>query len=149
MTASQTAAATAWIDRIYGGFIARVAQGRRLPIERVQEIAKGRVWTGAQAKDLGLVDHLGGFYDAVDRAKALGGVHGAARLVAFQAEASPLEAIRRFFGLSTEARGLFGAAGAVLAQPAARALEGELVDARLRAQGATVLAPRLLEPGLR
>jgi protease-4 len=148
MTASQTAATSAWIDRIYGGFIARVSQGRRLPVARVQEIAKGRVWTGAQAKDLGLVDHLGGFYDAVDRAKALGGVHGAARLVAFQTEASPIEAIRRFFGLSSEAKGLLGAAGAMLADPATRALEGQLIDARLRAQGATVLAPRLLEPGL-
>jgi protease-4 len=149
MTASQSAAASAWIDRIYGGFIARVAQGRRLPVARVQEIARGRVWTGAQAKDLGLVDHLGGFYDAVDRAKALGGVKGGARLVAFQSEPSPLDAVRRFFGMPTQAEGLFGAARAVLAEPATRALEGELVDARLRAEGATVLAPRLLEPGLR
>ena len=42
-----------------------------MPIERVKEIAKGRVWTGAQAKDIGLVDELGGIMTAIDAAKKL------------------------------------------------------------------------------
>ncbi|MEM7349169.1 MAG: signal peptide peptidase SppA [Acidobacteriota bacterium] len=52
---------TFWLDRVYEDFTTKVAEGRDLPIERVREIAKGRVWTGAQAKENGLVDELGGF----------------------------------------------------------------------------------------
>jgi protease IV len=144
MTPAQNAAFSAWMDRIYDGFVARVAEGRRLPVQQVQAIARGRVWTGAQARALGLVDRLGGFYDAVDRAKALAGMKGSARLVSFNAPSSPLEALRRFLGGSTQGAQLLGLAQATLADPTARALEAELSDARLRAQGATVLAPRLL-----
>jgi protease-4 len=148
MTPAQTAAFSGWMDRIYDGFVTRVAQGRRMPVQQVQAIARGRVWTGAQAKALGLVDHLGGFYDAVDRAKALAGVKGSARLVSFNAPSSPFEALRRFLGVSAQGAQLLGAAQAVLSDPAARAVAAELSDARLRALGATVLAPRLLEaPG--
>ena len=70
---SQRAQFSSWMDHIYAGFVNRVAVGRHLSPERVQEIAKGRVWTGVQAKELGLVDKLGGFYDAVAEAKRLGG----------------------------------------------------------------------------
>jgi protease IV len=145
MTPTQTAAFSAWMDRIYGGFVARVAEGRRLPVQQVQAIARGRVWTGAQARALGLVDRLGGFYDAVDRAKALAGLKGSARLVLFNAPSSPLETLRRFLGVSAQGAQLFGMAQAALADPATHALAAEVSDARLRAEGATVLAPRLLE----
>jgi protease-4 len=50
-----------WLDRIYDDFTTKVADGRKLPKEKVLEIAKGRVWTGEDAKALGLVDELGGF----------------------------------------------------------------------------------------
>jgi protease-4 len=143
MSASQRAAFSAWMDRIYQGFVARVAEGRRLPVARVEEIARGRVWTGDQAKSLGLVDRLGGFYDAVDQAKALAGIRGSARLQSFTVETSPLEAIRRFFGASSQsARILAGMAG-LLQTPLARTLASEGADARLRSDGATVLAPGL------
>ena len=58
-TPQQHAAFAASIDKVYNGFITRVAEGRHIPAARVQEIAKGRVWTGVQAKQLGLVDDLG------------------------------------------------------------------------------------------
>lgn len=48
------------LDRIYEDFTGRVAEGRDLPLEDVLEMAKGRIWTGAEAKELGLVDELGG-----------------------------------------------------------------------------------------
>jgi protease-4 len=144
MTPTQSAAFSAWMDRIYQGFVARVAEGRRLPATRVAEIAKGRVWTGAQAKALGLVDHLGGFYDAVDRAKALGGIKGAARLQAFSAETSPFEAIRRFFGASAAGARIMGGVLGLLDDPSAKAVSAAVSDARLRSEGALVLAPRLL-----
>jgi protease-4 len=59
----------AWLDRIYADFTGKVAQGRGMPVEQVHEIAKGRVWTGADAADKGLVDHLGGLDTAVSLAR--------------------------------------------------------------------------------
>jgi protease-4 len=137
MTPGQRAAFSAWMDRIYNGFVARVAQGRRLPPARVAEIARGRVWTGVQAKSLGLVDELGGFYDAVARAKALAGISGDAQLQAFGAGSSPFEALQRALG--GQSHSLAGLD--LTAEPELRALLETARDARLRAQGATVLAP--------
>jgi len=70
-TPKQRAAISGWIDGIYNSFIKRVATGRKLPEERVREIAKGRVWTGQQALELKLVDKIGGFDTAVTEAKRL------------------------------------------------------------------------------
>ncbi|MGB7709407.1 MAG: signal peptide peptidase SppA [Microcoleus sp.] len=56
------------VDRIYDRFITKVADGRKLPKNKVQEIAQGRVWSGTAAKQLGLVDEIGGFEDAVKEA---------------------------------------------------------------------------------
>lgn len=53
------------LDRIYDDFVGKVAAGRDLPVERVGEIARGRIWTGETAKELGLVDELGGFPTAL------------------------------------------------------------------------------------
>ena len=59
---------------IYDDFLHKVAAGRKLPFEQVQAVAKGRVWTGADAKTQGLVDGLGGFWTAAGLAAGLGGV---------------------------------------------------------------------------
>jgi len=56
----------AGLDRIYEDFTTKVAEGRGLPLERIQQIARGRIWTGEQALELGLVDALGGFDTALD-----------------------------------------------------------------------------------
>ncbi|HEY1447737.1 MAG TPA: signal peptide peptidase SppA [Caulobacteraceae bacterium] len=141
MTPQQKAAFSAWMDRIYDGFVARVALGRRLPEARVREIARGRVWTGAQAKTLGLVDQVGGFYDAVDRAKALGGIVGEARLQPFGAAGSAFEAIQRLFGGQASVAPLAALGLDVRNDPELQALLAAARDARLRAEGATVLAP--------
>ena len=61
-------------DAIYDDFTQKVASGRKLPLAQVQEIAKGRVWSGTDAKSRGLVDGLGGFWTAADMAAHLGGV---------------------------------------------------------------------------
>jgi len=55
----------AWLDRVYADFIEKAASDRGMTVERLQEIAKGRVWTGADAVANGLVDRLGGLEDAV------------------------------------------------------------------------------------
>jgi protease-4 len=51
-----------------------VAEGRRIEVDRVEEIARGRVWTGRQALERGLVDELGDFQTAVDKARSLAGL---------------------------------------------------------------------------
>ncbi len=144
MTPTQRAAFSAWMDRIYAGFVGRVAEGRRLPVERVREIAKGRVWTGAQAKTLGLVDAIGGFPLAVERAKALAGLKGEVRLEAFGGPSSPFEAIQRFFGAGASVAQTLSTALYLVDNPKAHAIVGALGDARLRADGATVLARTLV-----
>jgi protease-4 len=54
---------------VYDQFIERTAAARHMAPEKVDEVAQGRVWTGEQAKELGLVDELGGLYKAIDLAK--------------------------------------------------------------------------------
>jgi len=62
------------MDHIYDVFVDRVANGRTMTAERVNEIGRGRVWTGAQARDNGLVDELGGFMTAIQAAKTAAGI---------------------------------------------------------------------------
>ena len=60
----------ATIDAIYDDFVAKVAEGRDRSIAEIESIARGRVWTGRDALDIGLVDELGGLRDAVRIARA-------------------------------------------------------------------------------
>lgn len=69
------------IDDIYGQFVNDVAQGRKLEVAKVKEVADGRVLTGQQALALGLVDKIGNLLDAVDEAKALAAAEGEPRLI--------------------------------------------------------------------
>jgi protease-4 len=62
---------TAYIEEFYAVFTKRVADGRKLPIEKVLKIAEGRVWSGIEAQKLGLVDQLGTINDAVAKAAEL------------------------------------------------------------------------------
>lgn len=59
------------IEHIYAVFLDRVAQGRNMSIDEVHEVAQGRVWTGTDAKRLGLVDEIGGLEDAIKYAKEI------------------------------------------------------------------------------
>jgi protease-4 len=83
----------ATLDRIYGDFTTKAAQGRHMSVDKLEPLAHGRVWTGAQAKERGLVDDNGGFMKAVDAARALAGVgaDGAVRLRRFPKEKKPVE----------------------------------------------------------
>ena len=62
------------IGDFYDGFVQKVAASRKLPVERVQQLAQGRVWTGAQARERGLVDALGGLDRAIALAKERAGI---------------------------------------------------------------------------
>jgi protease IV len=73
-TPEQHAQVEAEADLFYNDFVQRVAQGRHLSVEAVEAVARGRVWTGADAFEHGLVDELGGLRAAVRRAKVLAGL---------------------------------------------------------------------------
>lgn len=62
------------VDEIYDDFKSRVAEGRKLTKAQVEVIARGRVWTGIDAKKIGLVDELGGLYDAINYAAKEAGI---------------------------------------------------------------------------
>jgi protease-4 len=141
----ERAAFAAWMDRTYARFIERVSEGRKLPPERVREIAKGRVWTGTQAKALGLVDELGGFYQAVDKAKALAKLEGEPRLKRFTPGASPFQAIERMLGVQTSSARTLAAAAWVFGDPRAQGVMDQLAEARMRDRGALVLSTERLQ----
>jgi protease-4 len=73
-TDEQHAHVEAEADLFYTDFVERVAQGRKMTVEAVDAIARGRVWTGADALERGLVDELGGLRTAITRAKVLAGL---------------------------------------------------------------------------
>ncbi|WP_131736183.1 signal peptide peptidase SppA [Actinomadura roseirufa] len=81
------------LDRIYDDFTAKVAQGRELTRERVHELARGRVWTGADAREHGLVDELGGLDLALDLARKRAGLPADAPVRGYP-HTSPLERLR-------------------------------------------------------
>jgi protease-4 len=62
------------ITAFYKGFVEKVASSRKMPVERVEQLAQGRVWTGAQARHHGLVDALGGLDRAIALAKERAGI---------------------------------------------------------------------------
>jgi protease-4 len=61
-------------DKIYEGFTTKAAEGRKMPVEKLRSVASGRVWSGTQAKEKGLVDVIGGFDDAVKIAAQSAGI---------------------------------------------------------------------------
>ncbi|MDL1972295.1 MAG: signal peptide peptidase SppA [Deltaproteobacteria bacterium] len=64
------------IKDVHTQFVEAIAKGRGLPLDKVEEIADGRIFTGRRAKELGLVDRLGNLQDAIMLAAKLGGIRG-------------------------------------------------------------------------
>ncbi len=88
------------IEETYNQFVGVVAQGRNLPVESVRRLADGRIYTGSQAKELGLVDELGGKREAIALAAELAGIKGEPQVVEYRRAAgllSLLGGIRSFF----------------------------------------------------
>jgi protease IV len=83
-----------WLDRVYADFTSKAAQDRKMDLADLQAVAKGRVWTGADAKDKGLVDVLGGLDDAVDLACAKAGVSRDRADVKVLPKVTPLDRLR-------------------------------------------------------
>ncbi len=72
--ADQLAALEAWLDRVYADFTGKVATARGLSADAIEAAARGRVWTGADARERGLVDAFGGLHEAAAQARALAGL---------------------------------------------------------------------------
>lgn len=91
---------------IYADFTNRVAEGRDLPLGTVLEIAKGRVWTGAQAAEIGLVDKQGGLLTAIDVAKELADIDADTkiRLKTFPRPKTTAQQIEELFGQTAQAK---------------------------------------------
>jgi protease-4 len=83
-TTVETMALDRLLEESYRDFVSTVAAGRKLPTAEVEKIAQGRVYTGAQALDLKLIDKLGGFEEALDLAKEVSKLTGAPRLIYYR-----------------------------------------------------------------
>ncbi|MBU1966292.1 MAG: signal peptide peptidase SppA [Proteobacteria bacterium] len=81
MTPEERSLLQAIVDDIYDQFVRTIAENRKLPLQRIFELADGRIFSGRQAKDLGLVDDLGGLQDAVLLAGKLSGMEGSPEIV--------------------------------------------------------------------
>lgn len=93
MTPEGRAKLIAEMQNIYDVFVHRVAVGRALSTEQVDSIGRGRVWTGTQAKEKGLVDEIGGFQVALEAAKRAAGIDVAqeVKLIFYPRQQSMLE----------------------------------------------------------
>jgi protease IV len=96
-----------WLDAVYRDFTQKVAAGRRMPVDRVDEVARGRVWTGADAAQNGLVDELGGLQAAAGIARRRAGLAADAPLRVYP-RLTPLHQLRP--PESSESRPAAGAA---------------------------------------
>jgi protease IV len=123
-TPEQHAHREAEADLLYTDFIERVAESRNLSVEAVDAVARGRIWTGADALECGLVDELGGFRTAVRRAKILAGLDEDAdvRIVSYPGS-SLLDLIRPRASSKPAAASLPEAVGALLGRSVAGILE--------------------------
>ena len=89
---------TAHMQDVYDTFKQRVAEGRKLSVEQVETIAQGRLWIGADAKERGLVDALGGLEDALADARKLGDLPKDAPTSVYPAEPTLLDFLGQLGG---------------------------------------------------
>jgi protease-4 len=76
MTEEERALLQGFIDNVHDQFVEAIVQGRNLSKKEVEAVADGRIFSGAQAKELGLLDSLGNLEDAIALAGKLGGIKG-------------------------------------------------------------------------
>lgn len=86
-------------DEAHGSFIQIVADGRGMDVEEVRALADGRVFSGIQAADLGLIDDVGYLDDAIAEAAELGGIEGEPRVIELEPGASLLDT---FYGMQAQ-----------------------------------------------
>ncbi len=99
LTPTETKMLQEHVDIVYEQFIEIVARGRKLPPDKVRELATGMVWPGTLAKTYGLVDQIGTLNDAIGKAASLGGIRGTPRIVEY-GRTPYTDLIEALFGIS-------------------------------------------------
>lgn len=89
------------VENIYSQFTTRAAQARKTTQAKIDEVGQGRVWTGTQAKERGLVDRLGSFRDAIQAAASRAKLTGDYRVAYVERESSGLDKLLQFLGASS------------------------------------------------
>ncbi|MEN9856422.1 MAG: hypothetical protein RLZZ157_1548 [Pseudomonadota bacterium] len=140
LTNAQRTALRASTERIYADFTGKVATGRKLPLSRVQQIARGRVWTGTQAKEIGLVDSIGGLRTAIGTAKSLAKIEAkdSVRLRSYPEVADPLTALSQALGASASSAHTTAKAAALIASVMSDAQVTALLE-RNRTRGSVLM----------
>jgi protease-4 len=85
------------VEHIYSDFTGKVALARKTTQQKIDEVGQGRIWTGLQAKERGLVDRIGNFGDAVGAAAVRAKLKGDYSVAYLEREVSGLERILRMF----------------------------------------------------
>ncbi|MDP1761237.1 MAG: signal peptide peptidase SppA [Deltaproteobacteria bacterium] len=100
MTPEDKAYLQVFLDNIYQQFLSDVAHNRKIPLARLKTLAEGRIYTGDEAKQAGLVDEFGNLTDAIERAGRLGGIKG--KVKAVYAEKEGFSFLRLLLGQEAE-----------------------------------------------
>jgi protease-4 len=111
------------LDDIYRQFTEAVAKGRGMDVARVRKLAEGRIYTGSQAKAVGLVDETGNFYDAVKLAADLAGIEGEPKI---EYLGEPVGLFGGFMGAGESLSSLLGR-GNPVSEPAQPRLYGPML----------------------
>lgn len=135
-TPEQQALVEAEADLFYTDFVRRVAEARHMSVEAVEAVARGRVWTGADALEHGLVDELGGLRTAVRRAKVLAGIDADAEvdLVSY-----PTASLRDFLRPKQSSQPAAASLSEAFAMLIGQSLRGALDSSERALSGASVL----------
>lgn len=100
MTPEDKAYLQVLIDNIYQQFLTDVSRNRKIPIAKLRTLAEGKIYTGEEAKQVGLVDDFGNLPDAIDKAGRLGGIKG--KVEAVYPEKEGFSLLRLLLGQETE-----------------------------------------------
>ena len=147
-TQGQEAEVKAWLERGYTRFLTLVADGRGMTFDEVHEVARGRVWSGEDALERGLVDQLGGFMDAIDVAKELAEIDADVRprLTYYPRRKSGFEALEGLFGVSAETARAMSVLSAVAGDERTQVLMEELATMDAANSGQMqAIGPRIRE----
>lgn len=147
-TDTQEAEIKAMLKRGYDRFLGAVGEGRNMTYDEVNEVARGRVWTGEDALGAGLVDELGTFMDAIEKAKELAGIEADVkpRLAFYPRRKTGFEALEDLFGVSAETARAAAVISTIAGDRRTQALLEELAAAEAMNSGqAMAIGPRLRE----
>jgi len=146
----EKAAIRSEMEEVYRVFVGRVAAGRGKKVEEIEEIAQGRVWTGAKARELGLVDEIGGLDAAIAEAKRMAGLEAGSELEVYPPPPTLRDLLQGagglsgvpFVGVGAGAEGAEGVEGASSAAVAAIAAADPALGEQARSMIELVLAFR-------